>query len=124
MEESIRRCDYLVGRTNRKPHMEKVEDGLPTQFRVGGKEYEADLCAEHRQALLDAVEPFVAISRRTGTASPRNAKGRAIMRAKGGQVFTTKDVRQWLVEQGDSVPPTGRIPNVDIDRYKEAHNIG
>ena len=125
MEESIRRCDFPVGRgANRKPHMEQVEDGEPTRFRVGGKEYEADLCLQHREALVEAVQPWISIARRAGTVAPRNAKGRAIMRAKGGALFTTKDVRQWLVEQGDNVPPTGRIPNADIDRYKAAHGIG
>lgn len=123
MEETVRRCDYLVGRTNKRPHAVQVEDGQPTTFRVGGKEYTADLCVEHREALVTACQPFIEVARRSGSVGPRNAKGRAIMRAKGGVLFTTKDVRAWLKEQDIAVPETGRIPNVDIERYKQAHNL-
>jgi hypothetical protein len=45
------------------------------------------------------------------------------MRARGGVPFTTKDVRKWLEEKGENPSPTGRIPNADIERYKEAHNL-
>jgi hypothetical protein len=123
-EEIIKRCDMPVGRgARRKPHGVIIEDGQSTKFRVGGRDYEADLCIEHREALNEAVTPFIEIARRSSSGLPRNARGRAIMRARGGVPFTTKDVRKWLEEKGENPSPTGRIPNADIERYKEAHNL-
>jgi len=128
-DEVIKRCDLLVGRgRNRKPHGEVIEDGQPTRYRVNGRDYEADLCAEHRGALVEALQPFIEVSRRAGTSLPRNARGRAVMRAKGGVMFTTKDVRNWLEAEaeagrGDAPSPSGRIPNSDIERYKMANGL-
>lgn len=129
VEEVIKRCDFPVGRgRNQRPHGEVVESGESTKFRVGGRDYEADLCDAHRNALSEAVAPFIAVSRRSGTTLPRNARGRAVMRAKGGLLFTTKDVRSWLEKEaeagrGDPPSPSGRVPNADIERYKAAHGI-
>ncbi|WP_020142358.1 histone-like nucleoid-structuring protein Lsr2 [Terracoccus sp. 273MFTsu3.1] len=128
-DEVIKRCDLLVGRgRNRKPHGEVIEDGQSTKFRVNGRDYEADLCTEHRAALTEAVSDFIAVSRRSGTSLPRNARGRAVMRAKGGVMFTTKDVRRWLEDEaaagrGEAPSPSGRIPNSDIERYKMANGL-
>jgi hypothetical protein len=128
-DEVIKRCDFPVGRgRNKRPHGEVIENGVPTRFRINGRDYEADLCAEHRAALDEALADFVAIARRSGTVLPRNSRGRAVMRAKGGVLFTTKDVRNWLEAEakagrGDAPSPSGRIPNADIDRYKEAHGL-
>lgn len=129
MEEVIKRCDFPTGRgRNIKAHGEVVESGESTKYRFNGRDYEADLCDEHRAAFAKALEPFLAISRRSGTALPRNARGRAVMRAKGGKMFTTKDVRNWLEAEaeagrGDAPSPSGRIPNSDIERYKAANGL-
>ncbi len=124
MEQVVKMCDFPVGRgSNIHPHGETVT--ATTKFRVDNVEYEVDLCDPHREDFLNTFAKFVAISRRTGTIGPRNGKGRAIMRARGGAQFTTSDVRKWLREQpgGESTPDTGRIPNADIQKYKESHGL-
>lgn len=122
-EEIIRRCDYKVGRgRNAKPHGELIGDS--TRFKVDNREYLVDICDEHKEALMASLRPFIDISRRAGTALPRNSRGRAIMRAKGGKTFTTKDVRVWLQQQpGVTVGESGRIPNEQIEMYKQAHGL-
>jgi hypothetical protein len=121
-EEIVKRCDFKVGRgRNIKAHGEIVDES--TRFRIDGREYVVDLCDEHKGSLAECLNPFVEISRRAGTALPRNARGRAVMRAKGGVTFTTKDVREWLQGQNVPVSESGRVPNALIDQYKEAHGL-
>jgi len=121
-EEIVKRCDYKVGRgRNIHPHGEVVQES--TRFRIDGREFVVDLCDEHKDSLMQCVTPFVEISRRAGSSLPRNARGRAVMRAKGGVTFTTKDVREWLQGQSQPVSESGRIPNAMIDAYKEAHGL-
>jgi len=121
-EEIVKRCDYKVGRgRNIHPHGEVVQES--TRFRIDGREFVVDLCDEHKDSLMECVTPFVEISRRAGSSLPRNARGRAVMRAKGGVTFTTKDVREWLQGQSQPVSESGRIPNAMIDAYKEAHGL-
>lgn len=121
-EEIIRKCDYPVGRgRNVHPHGELI--GEPTRFRVDTKEYVADICDEHKAEMLEALKPFMQIARKAGSALPRNARGRAVMRAKGGVTFTSKDVRQWLIDEGRDVGQSGRIPNAQIEEYKAAHGL-
>lgn len=124
-DEIIKKCDFRVGRgRNIHPHGVTVEGNEATTFRIGGVEYSADLCSEHRAAMLECLQPFIAISKRTGRSySPRNARGRMVMRAKGGVTFTTKDVRRWLEEQGREVPNTGRLANEIIEEYKVANGL-
>lgn len=123
MEEIVKRCDYKIGRgRNVRPHGEVVEES--TRFRVDNREFVVDLCGEHKQSLMTCLQPFIDISRRAGTALPKNARGRAVMRAKGGVTFTTKDVREWLQTSGHGeVSSTGRVPNALIEEYKVAHGL-
>jgi len=121
-EEIVKRCDFMVGRgRNQRKHGDVIEDS--TRLRVDGREFVVDLCEEHKGSLMECLSPFVEIARRAGTALPRNARGRAVMRAKGGKTFTTKDVREWLQERQEPVAESGRIPNAMIDKYKEAHGL-
>lgn len=123
MERTIKECDFPVGRgANIRPHGEPVEQS--TKFKIDSEEFEVDLCDDHRAVLRESLQKFIEIARRTSSSVPRNARGRAMMRAKGGQMFTTKDVRIWLKENGHTdVPASGRIPNRDIAAYKTAHGI-
>lgn len=124
MDEVVKKCDFRVGRgKTAKPHGITVESGESTKYRVDGVEYTADLCDEHRAAMTEILAPFLEVSRRVGRVTAKNARGRVVMRAKGGVTFTTKDVRVWLEEQGKAVPATGRIPNALIDEYKDAHSL-
>lgn len=119
MEETIRRCDVVVGKgRNRAAHGEVIKD--PVRITVGGKNYLMDICPEHEAEMLERLQPYLSIARRAGQALPRNGRGRAVMRAKGGRPFTTADVRIWARENGKDVPATGRVPNELIEEFKEA----
>ncbi|MGI5135676.1 hypothetical protein [Streptomyces sp. CA-106110] len=48
---------------------------------------------------------------------------RQALRGRTGQAFTTKDVRSWLMNQGENVPHAGRLSNEQIKRYEEAHGL-
>jgi hypothetical protein len=84
---------------------------------VGQEAHEADLCRKHKDYLAEVLTPFVAISRRSRAITSVNARGRKVLRGKGGRTFTTSDVREWLRLQGENVPDTGRIPNADIEKF-------
>ena len=90
-------CDY----PKRGNHCgQPVPDNLSTEFALAPDSYAADLCEEHRQALAKALGPFVEVARRSRAIAAVNTRGRKVLRGKGGKTFTTKDVRQWLIEQG------------------------
>jgi len=111
-------CDFKM-RTGRNDHTcgQPVPDNDPTEFALAPDSYSADLCKEHRQTLADALAPFVEVGRRSRTIASVNSRGRKVLRGVGGISFTTKDVREWLQEQGRPVPPTGRVPNADIQEF-------
>lgn len=124
MEQVTRYCDFNVAGPRAKAskaHGERVPDDEPTIFEVDGVRHEVDLCGEHKQMLVDAVAPFVAVSK---TATPvhlaRNGRGRLVHK-RGSATFTTKDVREWLAEQGHEVAPSGRISKDFVKMYEDAH---
>lgn len=117
MQEVVRKCDATVGKNANKCG-ERVPNDKPLTFAVEGVHYEADLCDKHRAAFLDSVAPYTDLARPVSTRS--GSAVRAVLKGKRG-VFTTKDVRQWLKEQGRDVSPSGRLPNEFIEEYKAAH---
>lgn len=121
MQEIIRRCDLPVKRGRETaPHGEVVSDDLPTSFALEGVAYESDLCDEHKQELRDCLAKFIAASTEVRSSSGGSGVRRALKGKKGG--FTTKDVRQWMQEQGRDVAPSGRLPNEVIEEYRAAHS--
>lgn len=114
MQEVIRRCDYKI---KGKPCGQRVPEDSPTTFVLSAVTYQMDLCGEHATEFSKALDPFLHI------AEPTKARtGKAVRQAIKGKkgTFTTKDVRQWLVDNGREVSPTGRIPNSMIEEYKTA----
>ena len=113
-----KRCDFKM-RTGRMERTcgQAVPDNEPTEFALAPDSYSADLCSEHRQTLSDVLSPFIEVGRRSRAIASVNSRGRKVLRGKGGKTFTTRDVREWLQEQGRDVPPTGRVPNVDIEEF-------
>ena len=117
-EEIVRKCDYPIRGTT---HGVRVPDDKPTDLRIDGVEYEIDLCAEHQELLAKRLEPFLEGGRAT-RAKVGNTTRRAIAGSTGGKPFTTKEVRDWLTEQGRDVPPSGRLPNDAFEEYAAAHH--
>lgn len=122
MQEIVHRCDMPVGKSG-NPCGERVPDDAPTDFGLLGQAYEADLCERHRGDLIKAMEKYVEIAKPASAPrnrpAPRRNGVRAVLKGKKG-VFTQKDVREWLREQGRDVASSGRLPNELIEEYKQA----
>jgi hypothetical protein len=126
-EQITRTCDYLIGRgRNEHPCGDTIPDNKPTTFSFNGEVREVDLCARHQQPLKDAFIQYFPLSRRTQsqvvkTQVPFGA--RKVMTAPGTRLtFTSKQVRDWLREQGHEVPESGRIKENLIQEYVKAHS--
>lgn len=117
-EEIVRKCDKPIGKKGNKCG-ERVPDDTPYTYTLEGVNYEADLCERHIGDLRGCMAPFVAVSRPVSSRSGTTV--RKALRGKQG-VFTTKDVRNWLREQGRDVAPSGRLPNELIEEYVAAHS--
>lgn len=115
MQEVIRKCDYTEGKG---PCGNLVPEGSPTTFVVNAVTYEMDLCPEHYSQFVSALEPFLTAAEPTKMRNKSTV--RTALKGKKGSTFTTKDVRNWLREQGKEVSPSGRIPNALIEEYKAA----
>ena len=113
-----KRCDF---KTDYEACGKIVPNNLATEFAVAPDSWAGDLCAEHRKALIDALAPYVAISRRSRAIAAVNGRGRKVLRGKGGKAFTTSDVRAWMQEQGKPVSTGGRVPNAAIEEFIQAH---
>lgn len=114
-------CDMVVKRGRRKERCEKpVPDDEPTPLTIGTTKYLMDLCQQHQKELHGAIQPFLDIAhdarKRTGT------QVRKAVLDLDGHVFTAKDVRNWLRDQGRPVPDAGRLPQSAYDEYVAAHN--
>jgi len=126
VEQVQRFCDFQVVTRKgsaAKPHGERIENDEITTFEYNGKRFEVDICKTHRETLEDALDPFIAIAKKTEkvTAPPaRNGRGRLVHK-RGKATFTTKDVRKWLEEQGRPVAPSGRIAKDLVSEYEAAH---
>jgi hypothetical protein len=113
-------CDFKV-KHGRKTETcgQDVPGNEATAITVGTTRYFMDLCRDHQQLMVGALEPFTSIAhnteKRVGTQVLKAIKGR------GGQTFTAADVRQWLKEQGREIAHTGRIPTDLIREFEAAH---
>lgn len=115
-EQVLRTCDASTGRKGNCG--ERVPDDTAFRFSIGDTVYEADLCVRHREDFSAKVQTYVDVARPVTTRA-----GKAVRQAIRGRkgVFTTKDVREWLREQGVEVAESGRLPNEHIQKYREAH---
>lgn len=113
-----KRCDFKIRTANKEhPCGQVVPDNEPTEFALAPDSYSADLCSEHRQTLEESLAQFIEVGRKSRAIASVNSRGRKVLRGVGGLTFTSKDVREWLQEQGREVPPMGRIPNAYIQEY-------
>lgn len=111
-------CDLKVKRGRKEVACgEPVPNDEPTALTLGTTRYLMDLCEEHQQELGEAVGPFISVAH--DAQQRRGTQVRKAIQGKSG-AFTTKDVRQWLMEQGREVPPTGRLSNDLIREYQDA----
>ena len=88
-------------------------------FGLDGKSYEIDLNEKNAHSLRDALAPWIANGRRSGSA-PSGRVGDARPRpARRSQ--DTADIRRWAAENGIPVSTRGRISADLRARYEAAH---
>ena len=90
------------------------------EFGLDGVAYAIDLSAGHAAELREALEPFVAQSRRTGGRKRRGTKAGK----PAAPAVTDRDrnqaIREWAREQGFEVSERGRIPAHIVEEYDQA----
>jgi len=84
-------------------------------FGVDGTSYEIDLSAAHAEEFREAMRPFIAGARRTGTSTRRAARP---ARASGP---SPSAVREWAKGEGIKVSDRGRVPAELTVRFREAN---
>lgn len=121
MADVVRKlCDFKLSKGRKHvPCGQPVTDSEPTAMTLEMTRYLMDLCDEHKQLLRATVEPFTSVSH--DTSLRRGTHVRKAIQTKGGQAFTSRDVRKWLQEQGRDVSGVGRLPQDVIDEYAAAH---
>lgn len=115
----LKTCDFKVDKRRTKACGNPVPDNEPTPVTIDTTRFLMDLCDEHKQALREALLPFTSVAH--DTQQRRGTQVRKAVQTKGGQTFTTKDVRMWLQEQGREVPSAGRLSQDLLEEYKNAH---
>jgi hypothetical protein len=84
------------------------------RFGLAGNDYEIDLSQEHADALVAAIQPYIAAARKVPSAR-RPVKGTRPAR------HDQSDVRAWARGQGIKISDRGRIPADVLARYESAH---
>lgn len=107
-------CDFPTGgEICPNPAPVKVE------MTVGEIVYRADVCEEHRPAMIDLLAEGFGFR---PVAAWVNGRRRDAHLAASGEVFTTADVRDWAIEKGLSVRAgQGRVSNEHIELYAAEH---
>ncbi|WP_380156157.1 Lsr2 family protein [Kineococcus sp. R86509] len=86
-------------------------------FTLEGAGYEIDLSAEHAQQLRAGLDVFIQHARRTGakTIGHRDNYKRTTL------TFDHRIIRTWALDNGHSVPASGRISPTVLRAYEDAH---
>lgn len=94
------------------------EEGAETlQYSVQGTKYAIDLTEGEQAEFMEALAPYIAVSRIKG--KPGNGQGGGNSRKEHAEEVAA--IREWAQQNGYEVNPTGRIPNNVREAYEEAH---
>jgi hypothetical protein len=96
------------------------EKGAGVRFELDGIAYEIDLAEDERDAMRDALAPYVAAAR--PARSEPQEQSRASVRALTRNDPTPSAIREWAGENGFVVPTRGRVPELVREAYKAAHS--
>jgi hypothetical protein len=92
---------------------DEIGDESPTlSFALEGTSYEIDLTESEKQALRDALAPYVGVARKTTRGATRRRN------TTGGPA--PKDVREWARENNIDVPARGRIPASVVEAFESS----
>lgn len=97
-----------------------IDTDSPTvAFSFDGTTYEIDLTESERNALSEALAPYVAAGRKVARTQTR---GQSRSRSGGSNGGTSpKEIRSWAESQGIAMPARGRIPGAVVEAYNAAH---
>lgn len=96
---------------------ERLADGAgrTVAFSFDGAQYEIDLTHAHADELREALEPWIAASRRV------SGVARSTSSRRSGSSRASKDVqaiREWAAANGYQVATRGRIPANVVEAYE------
>src|SRR5690348_7950047 len=106
-------CDYPV---RRRKCGEPTE--LLVEVAVDNMRYKGYLCKKTHLPRLDEALAAIGIE---AVESRINYKGRGVHKAASGKTFTTKEARDWLVEQGVTSHKTGVLSKEHLELYAASH---
>ncbi|NYE96070.1 hypothetical protein FHU41_002320 [Psychromicrobium silvestre] len=86
------------------------------RFGLDGANYEIDLSTKHATELREALQPFVAVGRKTASRGPKARQQSAASR--GNEVA---QIRSWARENGHTVSDRGRIQADVVAAYHQAN---
>lgn len=86
------------------------------QFAYAGSSYEIDLNSKNAKKFNEALAPFIAAARKTGSNTRKAASSRTT-KASGSDV---QAMRSWLRDKGHKVNDRGRISQDLKDLYHSA----
>ena len=93
---------------------EIAENSSSLRFAFDGTSYEIDLTDDERAKFEEALSPYVAAARKSGTATRRQKTS-----STGGP--DPKAVRAWAIEKNIDVPSRGRIPASVLEAYNSSN---
>jgi hypothetical protein len=87
-------------------------------FALDGRQYQVDLSDENAGQLRDALAPFVASARRSGSGQRRSSGKSSESRMTDRE--NTAAIREWARQHGHEVSDRGRISGTILEAYKAA----
>jgi hypothetical protein len=91
----------------------------PVEFAFEGRSYEIDLSPGNADRLREALAPYLAAARRTGT--PRRTSAAAPAPRNGTDRERNQAIREWAGQNGFTIAERGRIPANVIEAFDRAH---
>ncbi|WP_232549148.1 histone-like nucleoid-structuring protein Lsr2 [Propioniciclava soli] len=90
-------------------------------FGLDNTTYEIDLSSENASQLRDALAPYIAAARKSGSAR-KAASGGGRRSGRSGGSASANDIRVWARSQGMEVSDRGRVRDDVRQAYEAAHN--
>lgn len=81
------------------------------RFSLDGMDYIMELKKENADAFRSLLSPYLEVARHDFIATPR----------PGLRTGSTREIRQWALDQGKQVALRGKLPADIITAYHEAH---
>lgn len=100
--------------------IEISESEAGIRFGLDEADYEIDLSSDERQALRDALTPFLDAARRVDASRKKNRR-QGEPTPVPDAAPSAKTLREWASENGFDVPSRGRVPEVVREAYRASN---